>query len=118
MITNFKIFENENKDVPQVGDYVIMNVNINNVFLPSSSIEEKKKFVEFINNTIGEISGINYEHKSIIVKYHNVSFWIEHLFIKSRQIFFDFDQILDFDKSVEKLKNKTEYYFNSKKYNL
>ena len=121
MITNFKIFENLNRE-PKVGDYVICKED-NGI----AWTEYTKKVENFINGSVGRIDKIRKTTKSnqpnkYTIQYFNVPSEIKKAFftfggkdLKDYRI-----RILSRKEIVYFSNNKEdcEVYLSSKKYNL
>lgn len=115
---HIKTFENIN--IPQVGDYVIMNFNANNFSLADNYLYTE--YIEFVNNTIGKIIKIEYDrydkYKYIVTEYENVPDSIRYHFNKDGYNKFtdksDVRRISAFSRNKEDL----EIILQAKKYNL
>jgi hypothetical protein len=107
----------ENLDEPQVGDYVILNVDENDKYsiLPQTNQmlnpEFAKKLFDHLMNHIGIISNIYYYNtNSYLIKFINTPFYGAYplYFTVAR------DQIKSFSKSKKQL----ELQLSVKKYNI
>ena len=121
---HLKYFENI-KDEPQVYDYALVNIDVSR-----SLLANRDKIMEFVNNTVGQISRIKKfgaDKDEIMVVYDTVPTEISSWFIfrgyngdqdpKYNGMYcrtFDADKIVAFDKDKEKL----EQLIINKKFNL
>lgn len=106
-----KTFEYDDNKM-YIDDYVLLDIS--NLAITSDK-EQQQQFVEFINNTIGQI--VESFSRNIIVKYENIPFHLRHLFAyedKIYSIYISKDNVVLYDMKKENLKLKIE----ARKYNL
>ncbi len=98
-----KKFENI-KDLPEVGDYILMKYDTKND--SNTSINNLKKFID---NTIGIVNELDYGSNTFYprVKYENIPENIKNFFIDDLKRF-NVVSIVDYDKDLETLKYKIE----------
>lgn len=95
-------------------DYVIMNDDIHNYFLPGTTPPQRYKFSDFLKNNIGQIINVNKIHNNITVEFHNIPFDLGYIFNYKKTYLFNPESVKYYDKTIEGLKLKIE----SKKYNI
>jgi len=112
MITQFKIFEKYDIILElHKGDFVLIKVEPNHIFILSGM--EEKYFIDFVNNTIGEIIYVNKVHWNIKVKYNDIPSTIKSAFNDDTYIFSP-NRVYEFGRTREELLMK----LNARKYNL
>ena len=98
-----------NLDEPEVGDYVILTDNE----LIGSSTSQKKLYIDFIENHVGQIISINNQFDWFTVEYNNIPFQLQVFFNKNKATFTK-KNIVCIGKTIDEVKLK----YAAKKYNL
>ena len=117
MIINFEIFENSEsyKDINS-GEYVILNINDHYLFHHFTDIDNRK-FLKYINSTIGEISIILRTNK-VIITYDNIPKHVRQFFKYDNSNKYNMTFNVDDIKYHSSNKDDVESYLQAKKYNL
>jgi hypothetical protein len=105
---HIKSFENLKGESPDVGDYVILNVN--------NSEPTNQKFIDFIDSHVGKVIGINPKASlTYLIEFEDIIAYYGKYEPKNTNFLrFGINEISDFSKSKQELEMKIKI----KKYNL
>jgi len=110
MITQFKIFENLETDIPNIGDYVKLNITRHSIIYNNA--------IKYMNSSICKVHNYSFNNQNeligIVVIFDSIPVELEELFNKDRLKYVELNEILAFGKTIEELELKT----NANKYNL
>lgn len=110
---HLRLYEEFTTNDIQVGDYVLLNYT-DNFLVSAYNSEQEKKYKEFLNNTIGVVVNVNKVHNNIKVKYHDISFFIRHMFANDGTTMFNPNFVKYVGKTPEDIKIQVE----AEKYNI
>ena len=110
---HIRIYEEFTTNDIQVGDYVLLKYT-DNFLVSHYTNEQEKKYKEFLNNNIGVVVNVNNVHNNIKIKYHDISFFIKHMFANDDTTMVNPKFVKYIGKTPEDIKIQVD----SEKYNL